>query len=150
MKTDDIITTLVGKTWNFGSINHQNYIISVDTLTKLSKLMPGSSNSNGWKIHRGICSKGVSFESAKQPGYYLRHQGFVMNVQKLENHEDFCFYPIPGLTSCTNQLLFQSVNFPRRYLRHQSFLMELQASDGSKLFEEDSTFIKEQNIQCYF
>jgi hypothetical protein len=84
----------------------------------------------------------VSFESVNYPGYYLRHQNFVVYLQRIDGtrlfDEDSTFCPITGMTG--QHTSFQSLNYPSRYLRHRDSQLYLDPYDGQRATGAAMTF----------
>jgi hypothetical protein len=85
-----------------------------------------------WIVHGGLANSScVSFESADDPGQYLRHFDFELfsepNDGTAQFAQDATFCAQPGMNGQGTS--FQSVNFPGQYLRHFDFTVYI-ASDG--------------------
>jgi hypothetical protein len=103
-----------------------------------------------WIVEPGLAeSSCVSFQSANEPGEYLRHADFELYLETNDNSwgfaEDATFCPVPG-NSGTGWSL-QSDNYPNQYIRHFDYTVYI-ASDGgtnawdaSRLWQQDTTFL---------
>ncbi len=98
-----------------------------------------------WILRTGLASGQsgtVSFESVNFPGYYLRHYGFEIRLEKNDGSAAFAgdatFRQVAGLKD-SSATSFQSVNFPDRYLRHSGFVLRVDpvSTDTER---QDATF----------
>ncbi len=85
-----------------------------------------------WIVHAGLANSScVSFESANDPGQYLRHFNFELFLEPNDGTAQFAqdgtFCPQPGMNGQGTS--FQSVNFTNQYIRHFDFTVFI-ASDG--------------------
>ncbi|WP_426447186.1 AbfB domain-containing protein [Paenibacillus sp. S-38] len=83
-----------------------------------------------YRIVPGLADpKAVSFESANQPGTYLRHYGFVLKQQASDGSAAFkgdaTFTITAGLADGAKVSL-RSYNYPDRYIRHYNYELVLQ------------------------
>jgi Alpha-L-arabinofuranosidase B (ABFB) domain len=95
-----------------------------------------------WIVHRGFASGScVSFESRDFPGYYLRHQGTVLYLERSDGTTFFAadatFCPVPGIDG--QGYSFRSFNDPARYIRHYFYRLYI-ASDGGPSPSDNSAF----------
>lgn len=84
-----------------------------------------------FRIVSGLAGGGtVSLESTNFPGYYLRHRGYALYVERSDGSSlfggDASFYRQSGLAASTGVSL-ESQNFPGRYVRHRDGLLYLEA-----------------------
>ena len=98
-----------------------------------------------WKIVPGLADpKWISFESVNYPGYYLRHRGFQIWLDRLDGSDiykkDATFRKIPGLEN-NECISFESYNYPGHYIRHSGYELFIQTSDGTEIFRNDATFL---------
>ncbi|MGM9489203.1 DUF6701 domain-containing protein [Ideonella sp. YS5] len=92
-----------------------------------------------------------SFESWDTAGYYIRHSNYLGYISKIDStstsgtKQDATFTARAGRadSACWS---FEAVNYPGYYLRHQNFVLKLQASDGSALFDKDTTFCQRTGL----
>lgn len=98
-----------------------------------------------WVLRSGLAdgsSGTVSFESVNYPGYFLRHYGFEVRLEKNDGSAAFAgdatFRRVAGLKDST-ATSFQSFNFPDRYLRHSAFALRIDpiSTDTDR---QDATF----------
>jgi len=85
-----------------------------------------------WIVRTGLAeSSCISFESANEPGQYLRHFDFELYLEPNDGSHQFAldatFCPRPGNSG--QYTSFQSVNYPNMYIRHFDYVVYL-ASDG--------------------
>ena len=91
-----------------------------------------------WIVHAGLSNSScVSFESANQPGQYLRHQNYQLHLAASDGtalfNQDATFCPQAGNNGQGDS--FQSVNYPTRYLRHYSYTVYIASNGGSNAFD---------------
>ncbi|WP_434739599.1 family 43 glycosylhydrolase [Micromonospora sp. SH-82] len=84
-----------------------------------------------FRIVTGLTGSGtISLESTNFPGYYLRHRGFALYVERDDGSAvfdgDASFHRRAGLAASAGVSL-ESQNFPGRYLRHRDGLLHLEA-----------------------
>lgn len=84
-----------------------------------------------FRIVPGLAGGGtISLESTNFPGYYLRHRGYQMWVERNDNSTvfrgDASFHRRAGLADAAG-VSFESSNVPGRYVRHNSYDLNLQA-----------------------
>jgi hypothetical protein len=95
-----------------------------------------------WIVRAGLANSAcVSFESANNPGQYLRHSGFQLYLNANDNTslfaQDATFCPQSGNSGTGYS--FQSVNYPDKYLRHFNYTLYA-ASDGGSNAWDSATF----------
>jgi hypothetical protein len=82
----------------------------------------------------------VSFESANDPGYYLRHFDFEIYLGQDDGSGQFAldatFCRRPGNSGQDSS--FESYNSPSMYIRHYDYVVYL-ASDGGSLQRDTPT-----------
>jgi Alpha-L-arabinofuranosidase B (ABFB) domain len=102
-----------------------------------------------WIVQAGLArSSCVSFESADDPGEYLRHYDFELYLNPDDGTaqfaEDATFCPQPGNSG--KDYSFQSVNYPYKYIRHYDYVVYIASNGGSKpwdnsrLWPDDTTW----------
>lgn len=84
-----------------------------------------------FRIVNGLAGGGsVSLESTNFPGYYLRHRGYALYVEKNDGSSlfgnDASFQRRAGLADSAG-LSLESQNFPGRYVRHRDGLLYIEA-----------------------
>jgi Alpha-L-arabinofuranosidase B (ABFB) domain len=92
-----------------------------------------------------------SFESWDKAGYYIRHSNYLGYISSIDSNstsatrQDATFTARAGRadSSCWS---FESVNLPGYFLRHNNFVLKLHASDGSALFDKDTTFCQRTGL----
>jgi Alpha-L-arabinofuranosidase B (ABFB) domain len=128
-----------------------------DNRVVITQLTPGSSATADadatWIVQAGLADGScVSFESANDPGEYLRHYDFELYLDPDDGSSQFAsdatFCPQPGNSG--QGYSFQSVNYPNMYIRHYDYVVYL-ASDGgpnpwdtSTLWPDDTTWLVSQ------
>lgn len=96
-----------------------------------------------------LLNKFLSFEAFNDSNYYISHddfEGYIRQAIELLGKENATFKIIPGLdqeSGRANAISFQSYNYPDHYLTHDNFRLYLRKSDGSDLFNANSTFLIE-------
>ncbi len=104
------------------------------------------------RMRKGLWGKGtVSFESVNYPGYFLRHQGFVLKLHKrskaLLYRKDDSFYLRRGFAKVRGALSLESVNYKGHYIRHCSFMLLINNMKrrnrkcNPKVFKADVSFL---------
>ncbi|WFE41166.1 AbfB domain-containing protein [Micromonospora sp. WMMD998] len=83
-----------------------------------------------FRIVPGLAGAGtVSWESANFPGYFLRHRGFALYVERDDGStlfdSDASFHRQGGLADSAG-LSLESQNYPGRYVRHRDGLLYLE------------------------
>jgi hypothetical protein len=128
-----------------------------DNRVVITQITPGSPPNDKadatWIVQAGLANGScVSFESANDPGQYLRHQSFELYLDQNDGSSQFAddatFCPQPGNSG--QGYSFQSVNYPDEYIRHYDYVMYI-ASDGgqnpwdtSNLWPDDTTWLVSQ------
>jgi hypothetical protein len=99
-----------------------------------------------WIVEPGLANSNcVSFESANESGYYLRHSGFVLYLNAddgttlFENDATFC--PHPGNSGTGYS--FQSNNYPAKYIRHYDFVGYVAGDGGTNAWDTTSTWAQD-------
>ena len=87
----------------------------------------------------------IQISAQAAPNAVFRHRGFELHADPRNEgdgllQKDSSFYVRPGNadSACVS---FESVNYPGHFLRHAGFRLFLHRTDGSNLFNLDSTFI---------
>jgi YVTN family beta-propeller protein len=85
----------------------------------------------------------VSFESVAQPGRWLRHAGYRLQLGTFDGgalfRNDATFCPEAGLSG--QGVTFRSANFPANAMRHRDYQIWIDPVDGSALFANDASFL---------
>ena len=113
------------------------------TVSSLVVLLPAV---NGWTvpIYHGSTYR---FESKNYDGYYMRHKGYRMRIDKYENSQifklDSQFEVVKSLLQVRNvdTVSLRSKNYPQYYIRHSGYNCYIGKNDGSELFKADATWI---------
>jgi non-reducing end alpha-L-arabinofuranosidase len=86
----------------------------------------------------------VSFESVNKPGYYLRHQNFVLHLQAYDgstlNAADGTFCPVAANSGQAGAVSFQSDNFPTKYLRHYNLVAYIASNGGTNAWDATASW----------
>jgi len=98
-----------------------------------------------WKVVPGLDNPhAVSLESVSFPGYFLRHQNYLIFLHRYNNdsdlfNKDATFYPRQGLANA-QYTSFESINYPGFFLRHQDYRLKIAQFVETQLFREDASF----------
>lgn len=147
MSTAHAQSLKVGAIVKLNSVNYpKNYVKNAGAEVKIQPLNNAADEEAAtFKVVKGLagCADCISFESLAQPGFYLRHAGWILRQHRNDGSDlfrkDASFKVIPGLVG--KGVSFESVNYPGKYLRHQGFVMKLHKRDGSMLFNKDASFV---------
>jgi hypothetical protein len=128
-----------------------------DNRVMITRITAGSSTraraDATWIVRAGLAdSSCVSFESANDPGQYLRYANFELYLDRGERGPRFArdatFCPRPGNSG--QGYSFQSANYPDEYIRHYDYIVYI-ASDGGRnpwdataLWPDDTTWLVSQ------
>jgi Alpha-L-arabinofuranosidase B (ABFB) domain len=123
-------------------------------ITQITRGSPPNDKADAtWIVRAGLANSScVSFESANEPGMYLRHFHFELYLDQDDGSSQFAddatFCPQPGNSG--QGYSFQSVNHPDEYIRHYDYVVYI-ASDGgrnpwddSNLWPDDTTWLVSQ------
>ncbi|QMU71236.1 alpha-L-arabinofuranosidase B [Streptacidiphilus sp. P02-A3a] len=91
-----------------------------------------------WLVEAGLAdSSCVSFESANDPGQYLRHSGFELWLNTDDGSAQFAqdatFCAQPGIDG--QGFSFQTVNYPGTYIRHFDYTVYVASDGGSNTWD---------------
>jgi len=94
-----------------------------------------------WIVEPGLASSGcISFQSADQPGSYLRHYAFELYLAANDGTTQFAadatFCPRGGNSGTGYS--FQSFNYPDKYIRHYNYTGYIAADGGSNAWDSAS------------
>jgi hypothetical protein len=103
-----------------------------------------------WIVQAGLANSAcISFESANDPGQYLRHFDFELYLEPNDRSSQFAqdatFCPRPGNSG--RGYSFESVNYPNKYIRHFDYVVYLASNGGSNkwdsatLWPDDTTWL---------
>ena len=128
-----------------------------DNRVVITRITPGSSAGAKadatWIVRAGLADGScVSFESANDRGYYLRHFDFELYLDQDDGSaqlaQDATFCPRPGNSG--QGYSFQSVNYPDKYIRHYNYVVYIASDGGSNpwdnpaLWPDDTTWLVTQ------
>ncbi|GAA4412620.1 hypothetical protein GCM10023148_06440 [Actinokineospora soli] len=137
----DGVTPVRLKAYNVanGFVRHWEYRARVDT-----EVRPLADSQ--FRVVPGLAGSGsVSLESTNFPGYYLRHRGFELWVERDDGSAlfrgDASFTRRAGLASAS-AVSFESLNFPGRYLRHRDSRLYLEPV-ADAVGRADATYVLE-------
>ena len=94
-----------------------------------------------WIVEPGLDNSScVSFESANESGYYLRHYDFELYLEDNDSTTQFAqdatFCPTPGLNG--KGYSFESFNYPDQYIRHYDYTVYIASDGGSNSWDSSS------------
>ena len=137
---------LIGNVLMFDSYRYPQYFISrrSSNVYLLKRNKKNHCLDSSWKIVKGLCGHGISFQSKKHPNRYLKHAGRSVYVETYYNTESFkreaCFLFRRGLAS-QYDVSFESVgNYRGYYLRQQNYMLSIGRDSGDYQFRKDATF----------
>jgi hypothetical protein len=123
-------------------------------ITQITSASPAIAKADAsWIVRAGLAgSSCVSFESANQPGQYLRHYDFELYLGPDDGSSQFAddatFCPQPGNSG--QGYSFQSVNYPHKYIRHYDYVAYIASDGGSNpwdtpaLWPSDTTWLLDE------
>lgn len=141
---------LIGKVVTFSSENYPNRSLVAENgliVLKLPSQTEKNAKANQFKVVSALSGEQgfVSFESVSRPGYFVRHQGFVLKLHPRSNSTlykvDASFKAVNPLIQSNEAYSFISSNFKDRFIWHQGFKGLLNPSDNSTMFKRDATWI---------
>jgi hypothetical protein len=96
-----------------------------------------------WIVRAGLANSScLSFESANDPGQYLRHSNFQLYLVGTDNSalfaQDATFCPQSGHNG--QGYSFQSVNYTTKYLRHYNYTVYLASDGGSNSWDSATSW----------
>ncbi|NJP48481.1 AbfB domain-containing protein, partial [Actinacidiphila epipremni] len=96
-----------------------------------------------WIVRSGLSNSScVSFESANEPGQYLRHQNFQLHLASGDGsstfNQDATFCPQSGHNG--QGYSFQSANYTSKYLRHYSYTVYIASNGGSNSWDSSTSW----------
>jgi hypothetical protein len=99
-----------------------------------------------WIIEPGLAdSNCISFESANESGYYLRHYAFELYLETNDGTTQFAddatFCPHPGNSGTGYS--FQSFNYPAKYIRHYDYVGYVAGDGGSNAWDATSSWAQD-------
>jgi hypothetical protein len=96
-----------------------------------------------WIVRAGLASSScISFESANDPGQYLRHSGFELYLNTNDGStlfkQDATFCPQPGVNG--QGYSFFALMYSNRYIRHYNYTVYAASDGGSNAFDSASVW----------
>lgn len=120
----------------FGSDNGKDFKITKNKGIKLYVVSPGLTGESG----------SMSIESADNPGFYLRHYKYMIELESRANgrdkdtfDQDATFFPRANKFFRSFYSL-ESSNYPDHFIRHQGNTLRISKQDKSELFKNDASF----------
>ena len=146
--SNHLAQVLIGHIWRFRVhqghlhhyyIHHSGHVIKIVHADHSARYKAHTK----WRIVRGLCGYGISFQAYNKPHFYLRHSGYVARLDRYHNSRtyklDACFIPHVGLAS-SSEVSFESANFRHFYLRHYSYWVRIDRFHNSAGYRNDATF----------
>jgi hypothetical protein len=111
-------------------VRHRNFVGRIDAIGPNSRRTDRADSS--FVVRAGLADQRcVSFEAVNFPGFFLRHQDFVILLRRNDSTAlfaaDATFCPVPGLSG--QQVSLRSLNFPDRFLVHRGFRLTIEPAD---------------------
>jgi hypothetical protein len=138
------------------SRNYPNLFLRPNaTASTLSPAADAIAAGGDLRVVSGLAGQGISFESVKYPGRYLRHQNYTLKLHTNDGTDvfrrDATFKPrlrgdfnIPSpLSPRADNVSLESYNMANGYIRHYSGLFEVNTSSfhpNVTTFNKDATF----------
>ncbi|MDH6455434.1 MULTISPECIES: alpha-L-arabinofuranosidase B [unclassified Streptomyces] len=99
-----------------------------------------------WIVRAGLANSScLSFESANNPGQYLRHYNYELYLNTDDGGgafaQDATFCPTTGNSGVGHS--FQSVNYPTKYLRHYNYTAYIASNGGSNAWDSTSSWAQD-------
>ncbi|MET7517971.1 alpha-L-arabinofuranosidase B [Streptomyces sp. NPDC005480] len=125
---------------------HRNAADSTVGIAAVNSSSPAADKADAtWIVRSGLANTScLSFESAGQPGQFLRHR----NLQLYANTDgggsfvqDATFCPTAG-NSGTGQS-FKSVNYPTKYVRHYKYAAYIASNGGSNAWDSTTSWAQD-------
>ncbi|WP_333741570.1 alpha-L-arabinofuranosidase B [Streptomyces sp. IBSBF 2806] len=121
-----------------------------DTKVVISSISSASSATDKadatWIARAGLANTScLSFESANNPGQFLRHFNYQLYLNTDTGGSSFAkdatFCPTAGNSGVGTS--FQSVNFPTRYIRHYNFTAYIAGNGGSNTWDATTSWAQD-------
>jgi len=118
-----------------------------DTKAVISAISSSSSSTDKadatWIVRAGLANSAcVSFESANDPGQYLRHYNFELYIAANDGSslfaQDATFCPTTGNSGTGTS--FQSVNYAGKYIRHYDYTAYIASDGGSNAWDSATSW----------
>jgi hypothetical protein len=131
--------------------NGDNRVVITDITQGSSALSKADAT---WLVQAGLADSAcISFESANDPGQYLRHFEFELYLEPNDGSSQFAqdatFCPRPGNSG--KGYSFQSVNYTAKYIRHFDYAVYIASDGGSNpwdgnvsIWPDDTTWLVTQ------
>ncbi|MDH6628109.1 hypothetical protein M2271_005941 [Streptomyces sp. LBL] len=99
-----------------------------------------------WIVRAGLANSScLSFESANNPGQFLRHYNYELYLNTDNGGgsfaQDATFCPTTGNSGVGHS--FQSVNYPTKYIRHYNFTAYIASNGGSNTWDSTSSWAQD-------
>ena len=123
-----------------------------DTKVVIASITSGSSSTAKadatWIVHPGLAhSSCVSFESANDPGQYLRHYNYELYLNANDGTSQFAqdatFCSQPGNSG--QGVSFESWNYPAKFIRHYNFTAYIASDGGSNAWDATSLWSQDSS-----
>lgn len=124
------------------SVRHRGGLGYIEPVSAASDLATRQSAS--FRIVPGLAGAGCySFESASQPGFYLRHYAYRIRLEQSSGTSQFradaTFCARPGLADA-GAVSLESYNYPGRFVRHKNYELWVDLPDNTSTYPADATF----------
>ncbi|MFF4485314.1 alpha-L-arabinofuranosidase B [Streptomyces sp. NPDC001544] len=121
-----------------------------DTKVVISNISSSSSATDKadatWIVRAGLANSScLSFESANNPGQYLRHYNYELYLNTDDGGGNFpkdaTFCPTTGNSGTGHS--FQSVNYPTKYIRHYNYTVYIAGNGGSNSWDSATSWAQD-------
>jgi hypothetical protein len=121
-----------------------------DTKVVISNISSSSSATDKadatWIVRRGLANSScLSFESANNPGQFLRHSNFELYLNTDNGGSSFAqdatFCPTTGNSGVGTS--FQSVNYPTKYIRHYNYTAYIASNGGTNAWDSATSWAQD-------
>ncbi|MEU0412890.1 alpha-L-arabinofuranosidase B [Streptomyces griseorubiginosus] len=121
-----------------------------DTKVVISSINSASSATDKadatWIVRAGLANSScLSFESANDPGQYLRHYNYELYLDTDNGGSTFAqdatFCPTTGNSGTGHS--FQSVNYPTKYIRHYNYTAYIAGNGGSNAWDATASWAQD-------
>src|SRR5579884_3159223 len=118
-----------------------------DTKVVISNISSSSSATDKadatWIVRAGLANSScLSFESANNPGQFLRHYNYELYLNTDNGGSSFAqdatFCPTSGNSGVGHS--FQSVNYPTKYIRHYDYTVYIASDGGSNSWDSTTSW----------
>lgn len=130
------------------SVNYPTHFVApAATGSRLASASAAVAAGGKLRVVKGLAGSGVSFESVKYPGRFLRHQNYVWKLQPKQNsalfRADATFRAEHGRNGRPDLTSLKSYNFGDRYVRHYRGRVEVSSSTFRRgtPFVHDASFV---------